>query len=344
MLRRFHSFRVGLLAAILCVPFASAFNAQADEGPAPVKAKPKPVVVQLASDEEAAEALETFKVEFKARGLRKDDKLSQRDFALQELSKVMHADVVKELGKHTKSSNEIIRILAVIYLGDMYAFPGMAGKYVDQAIKRNKKDKVLLMSGLESLGQLHFLGARKTIISMLKHRDFAVKKCAIHAVGATGDLRLIYDMLKIIGLTLKPGSTGDGESGGSEEAEEGYSWEGVEVTYDTGSPGTGDQEAAERIGKEKQAANEAAAHAANGGGTNPGGSDAGGGGQNTGRGGQARSTEELIRPIKEAMTRLTGQEFGNAGDIKGWMLVNAKGVARRMRHLNKQERKQAKGK
>ena len=159
MFRRFHSFRVGLLAAILCVASASAFNAEADaeadEGALPGKAKPKPVVVQLASDEEAAEALKTFKVEFKAKGLRKDDKLSQRDFALQELSKVMHPDVVKELGKHTRSGNEIILILAVIYLGDMYAFPGMAGKYVDQAMMRNKKDKILLMSGLESLGQLH---------------------------------------------------------------------------------------------------------------------------------------------------------------------------------------------
>ena len=40
-----------------------------------------------------------------------------------------------------------------------------------------------------------------------------------------------------------------------EVVEEGYSYEGVEVTYDTGTAGDGDQKMAEKIGKAKLAAN-----------------------------------------------------------------------------------------
>ena len=51
----------------------------------------------LASDEEAAEALKVFKVEFKAKGIKGEEKIGAKAWAMTTLSQVQHPKVVDEL-------------------------------------------------------------------------------------------------------------------------------------------------------------------------------------------------------------------------------------------------------
>ena len=189
MSRRF-AWLIALLAVCL---LAAAPAAVAEEESDPV----------LASEEEVAEALEKFKTDFKARGLTGDDKLSQKDWAMSLLAPVQHPDVVKALAKVTRDRNQTLRILAVIYLGEQQELPALAGEAILTTMKRNRKDVVLQMSALQSLGQLKYLGARDHIESLLKHRDYAIKKAAIAAVGSVGDMRMLPDILKLVGIEFK---------------------------------------------------------------------------------------------------------------------------------------------
>ena len=267
-----------------------------------------PVQGGIASDEEAAEALELFDKEYKARGLKGDDKLSQRDWAMSELVRVQHPDVVKALGKVSKSSDKTLRILAVIYLGEQTELPGLAGPWILKALKRGAKDPILVLSALQSLGNLRYLGATDELGSYLGHRDFAIKKASIQAIGQIGEMRLWKEVLKLAGVEVKTGDdvTSSKEDGGSKEevVEEGYSYDGVEVTYDTGTAGDHDQKMAEKIGKAKLAANKAAAMA----GRSGGGAGGMGGGTAT-RGGAARNPKELLPAVLQTLYLLTGERF-----------------------------------
>ena len=73
-----------LLRLIACSP------AQADEGQTPT-----PFVV--ASDAVAEAAIDVFRREYRARGLKGDERLMQRDFAMRTLAETNHPKVVKEL-------------------------------------------------------------------------------------------------------------------------------------------------------------------------------------------------------------------------------------------------------
>jgi hypothetical protein len=364
-----------LLAAVLFAPGA----ALAEEKKAPVG---PPVV----SDDEAAEVLATFKENWRAKGLKGDDKLMQRDYALEELTKVQHPDVIEALGKVSRNPDSDLRTLAIMYLSVQKAYPHLAAKHVLKAMQKSKKDTVLLMTGLQTLGELKYLGARDVLADMLGHRDFIVRKCAINAVGSIGDLRMLDEVLKLLGMkpTKEAGSSsggsgkapaegkgkgegkgGDGDGGGGgEEKEDGYSWDGVEVTYDTGTAGDHDQQMAEAIGKEKLAANKAAAEAkagktSGGGGASTGGTgtgSAGGGGGNSGgapgggassgggsgRGAASRTTEELITHVLRTLKKLTGEEFRKPSHIRYWVKKNYDSVKERLEDLDAAEKAQKK--
>ena len=219
-------------------------------------AKKKKEPLRVATLEEVHEALETFETDWKARGIPKDEIVSQRNYAMKKLAKLQHPLVIQELAKITKNRDKDLRTLAVIYLGDQQLHPHLAAQPILASMKKHKRDRGAIMTGLQSICLLNYLGARKQLIALMKHRDLAIQKTAIATVGATKDMRLLKDVVKLLGVdvdetssqaeTGKPesaaegakgadapatpssGSEGDG-GGESETVDEGYSWDGVEV-------------------------------------------------------------------------------------------------------------------
>jgi hypothetical protein len=287
-----------------------------------------------AADADAAAAVETFKTEFRAKGLTGDDRTSQRDFAMRQVSKVQHKAVVEQLATVTRNPDETLRILAVYYLGQQAALPGPAGSAVAAAMQKNADDAVLLMSGLQAIGRVRYLGGRDTIRAMLKHPNYAIKKTAIAAIGETGDLRLLEDMLLAIGFALAS-DTKDAESNSKEEVTEGYSWEGASASVDTGTAGDGDQKAAEAKAKAEMAANKAAAEAAHAG------KSGGDGGEGkSGGGGAKRTVQELIPAVVAALQKMTGEAFSGPPAVRKWARAKAAEIAERKAALDEAEKAQ----
>ncbi len=295
----------------------------------------------IASDEDAAAALDQFKTEYRARGLKGEEKLSQRDWAMSELARLQHPDIVDALAKISKGSNKTLRILAVIYLGEQTELPGLAGPRILKALKRGAKEPILVLSALQSLGNLRYLGAADQLGAYLEHRDFAIKKASIQAIGQIGEMRLWKEILRLAGVEVKSGedvNAGTDQQNNKEEVvEEGYSYEGVEVTYDTGTAGDGDQKMAEKIGKAKLAANKAAATKGKGG--------AGGGGGSvgstaTGKGGVARDPKELLPFVLRTLWLLTGERFQNSHEVAKWVRANRQTIRERIEVLNAMEKAQ----
>jgi len=234
--------------------------------------------LKLASDAEVAEALVQFKKDFKARGIPKEDVVSQRNWAMKKIARLQHPDIIEALAKITKYTNKDLRTLALIYLGDQKLHPYLAAKPILAAMKKHKRDRSVIMTGLQSLCLLKYLGARREIAALLKNKDFAVKKLAISSVGAIKDIRMLKDVLRLLGVDVdatssqstdaKTGSGQDGaktdsqkadsskkgsDSGGADEGgdaeavEPGYSWDGVDVFVPQGE----DPEAAVRAAQEE---------------------------------------------------------------------------------------------
>lgn len=234
---------------------------------------------RLATEAEVAEALAQFKVDFAARGIPKDEVVSQRNYAMKKIAPVQHPEIIKALAKITKHRNKDLRTLALIYLGDQRLHPHLAAQPILASMKKYKRDKSVLMTGLRSLCTLKYLGARKEIAALLQHKEFAVKKLAIAAVGAIDDIRMLKDILRLLGVDLDKTSTeksaggmdsaqdstgqkdsaksdatpkkadsGDSDGGGdSETTDPGYSWGGVDVFVPEGE----DPEAAVKAAQEK---------------------------------------------------------------------------------------------
>ena len=302
-------------------------DAEADKQAAP-KVKPIP---PLASDAEAEAALTEFKEAYKARGLKGDDKTSERDFAMQKIAPIQHRDVIKALAKVVKSKDPNLRIAAVVHLGEQRALPSLAGKVVADALLRSKKDVNFAITALETLGQLGYLGASPVVEQMLRHNDFSVKKAAIATVGQMKDMRLLRPMLAQVGINPDK-DLEDVEKRERREKEDGHSWEGAEASVDTGTAGDGDQKAAEKQAKEQAAKNKAEAEAAAGGKPSIGRSGGGGG----------RSTKELIHPIKKALSAMTGESFEGPTSVVKWCQENKSDIATAIEKLIKDTKAQQK--
>lgn len=322
------------LAAALAAPSAvliPAATTAAEEAPA------------VADDAAVEAALAKFKEDFKAKGLKGDDRISQKDFALATLAKLQHVKVVDALASASRDNDPIVRELAVIYLGDQKAVVGAAGKRIVEAMTRGPVPDAFRMTCLQQIGRLRYLGARDTIKDGLKSQNWAVKKSAIATAGRTGDLRMIRDLVAVIGVEVPAdgagGSGGDG-AGGKEVVSEGYSWEGAEASVDTGTPGDSDQKAAEAQAKAQADANRAAAEKSQGGGGGGPGSEGGA----RGKGGTARSPKELIPNVLGALKQLTGQAFSSPGEFKRWYAQNRADLAQKMKALDEQEKAQKAGK
>lgn len=235
---------LGLLIFVLPAASLHAEDAKKDEP------------IRLATPEELKEALAEFESDWKARGIPKDEVVSQRNYAMKKLAKFQHPLVIQELAKITKNRNKDLRTLAVIYLGDQKLHPHLAAQPILASMKKHKRDRGAIMTGLQSICLLNYLGARKQLVALMKHRDLAIQKTAIATVGATKDMRLLKDVVKMLGVDVDetsaqaetgkpevagegpktadapatPSGGGEGDGGGEgETVDPGYSWDGVEV-------------------------------------------------------------------------------------------------------------------
>jgi len=319
-----------LLAGILLIPATFAEDA-----------KDAPQKLTLASDERAQQALAEFKEDWKATGLKGDDKVSQRDYAMRKISKIQHPDIVDALGKASRSSDSDVRMIALIYLGDQKALPHLAAQHVLKAMRKSKKDIVLLMTGLQSLGELKYLGAREDIRDLIKHQEFVVKKAAIAAVGRIGDKRMLREVLAALGMKVtEDGKEPEKKESAKEVTEEGYSWDGAEAVVDRGESDNTQENADAKAKAEAQiAANKAAAEAGRSGG-NGGGGGLTGTGTGGGRGGSSRSTDELIPTILRTLKALTGEEFAKPSAIREWLVANHDQLVADQKALDEKEKAQ----
>ena len=279
------------LLALFAVPFAlaPAVGKEAEEQ------KPDPIP-PLADDDEAAEALKVFKKDFKARGKKGDEKLAEQDWAMRELTKVQHRKVVDALAKVARNKNPDLRTAAVLQLGRQRALPGYAGQAIVKVMEKNKKDTTFLMAGLESIGELRYLGSPELLVELLKHHDYAVQKNALVTMGALKDPRFIEEIIKLM-KALK--------------LEKGVKWDGVSVTHDTGTAGDGDQKAAEAAGKAQEAKNKKKGKRA------------------------AKSQRDLGPVVLEVAKELTGQEFNGSIMARKWMDENKAEVDKSIAEIKK---------
>lgn len=366
------------VASFLFAPIALAGDPPpaAPGGPAAPAAKK----LVMATPEEAAEALAKFKEDYKAKGLKGEDRLSQKDFAMSQLVKLQHPQVVEALAGVTRESDATLRMLGTIYLGDEKLLPGLAGQRVVQGWKRAPDDDALAITAMQSIARLKFLGAKEELRGALKDLSFAVKKSAISTIAVTEDIRLVSDILALVGTQLPSGKDPaaggqaddpkkDGSkmgSGGAEVVSEGYSWEGAEAVVDHGyADNTAENAEAEAKVKEQIAKNQAEAQKAasssnspsagdsggsssgpdtGGGGGGGGGSvsgGAGGGGESApGRGGGGRSTRELLPYVLGAIQRITGKTFSGPGEFKRWWTSNPEIVSEKWKACDEKEKHQ----
>lgn len=282
-------------ALLLIAPLLRPSTVRAEDEPEPVP--------PLATEEEADEALATWKADDKAaKRERGDERTAMREVAMRHLARTQHPDVADRLFKLTRDRDPDIRTLAVMYLGEQRALPGYAGPLVEKAVRAHDDDPVLVMFGIEAVETLKWRGSVKLLRDLLQHDDDGVKKVALLTVGGMEELRMIDDIIKLM-VDLK--------------IDQGVKWEGGEVTYDTGAPGTHDQEMAEKIYQEKY-------------------------GSRARRGrGAARAMRDMKPIVLETMKLLTGEEFETTAHAQEWLEANKEPVKEAQTSLGQTEKDQA---
>lgn len=272
-----------------------------EEGAPPPAAQAPPEAVAVASDAEAQEALAAFEEQFKAKGTKGDERVAARLYALKALGRVQHPLVVERLFKETRNRDADVRTEALLQLGRQSALPATAGRRVIEALEKHKGDETFVMAALECIGSLGYLGAGETLRALMKHKDYSVMKHALDTIGELKDVRLIdvvWQLLKDLKIDA------------------GASWDGVEVNYDTGAAGDHDQKMAEKIGKEKEAANA----------------------------GKGRSSGRRMRDLGpvalQVMKALTGEEFSGSIAAREWMDKNQALLEAQQKALAERERTQ----
>nr|MDJ0975541.1 HEAT repeat domain-containing protein [Planctomycetota bacterium] len=241
-------------------------------------------------------AFATYKTEFKAKGLKGEEKIGAKVYAIKTLAYTQHKKVVDQLAKLTKNRDQDIRTAAVQYLGMQRALPGYAGTKVMAAMTKHKNDSIVLISGLQAIQDLEYRACEDALRELMRHDDYAVQKSAMFAIGEMKDMRLLPDVFQL----LKKIKLAKGDK-----------WDGVSVTYDTGTAGDHDQKMAEKIGKEQMKKNE-----------------------RKGRGGGGRSQRDLGPVVEEVMKKLTGEEFSKEKEARDWLKANDENIKAEQAKLN----------
>ncbi len=244
-------------------------------------------VAERASDEDAASRLSEFKVAFKAKGLKGEERIYARVWALEALGEVQHPDIVDALAKHTRDKDPHIRTAALDQLGKQQAFPGYAGQAVLKAVQKHRRDATFVLAGMECIARLRYLGASDWLVKCIKRADYAMTKRAVETAAKLEDPRLVpflVDLLKKLRI------------------EKGFSWDGYEVSWATGSHKDVSKEKAEQIKAEGDARAKA--------------------GKAKAAKGRQGSTRDMGAHVLRALRTMTQKKFTGGADARAWLKAN----------------------
>ena len=254
------------IAALLAGPPARAQDAKAP----PAEPKKTPA----ASDEAATQAITRFDSDFRVQDTGK------RMNAIHSLARTKNDLVTERLGKLLSHPDHEIRMGAAMALDSMSHNPDKAGEILRAFITSGKeKEDEVMINCMLSLGRLLHVKAIDDMGEViLKHGNVFVK---IEGLKAYAKMKDKAALLPILDLWLvNP---------------QGYSWEGGEVTVDTGAPGTADQEAAEAAYNAKY-------------------------GNQQRRGSPPTMLKTYIQQIVETVFQITGTKMNVPTDLMKWLV------------------------
>jgi HEAT repeat protein len=287
--------RLALLLAVVPSAFARAEDPKPG-APAPVAAPAAAAIPPLATEDEARAGIEKFKAAFKNKDV------GYRATAMFALAKVQHPLAVEELGKVLTNRNLELRTAAAMAFADFTAIPGVAGARLLSTFDANGDDAVYLMTAIDGVESVRYRAALPTLIKLFKHKNGAVVKHAIFAIARLQDVRALDALLEMMK---------------EHKIEDGYSWQGGEVSVDTGAPGTADQEAAEAQYQQQYGNN----------------------------GSKPKSAAKKVRDIGQilllAMKDLTGQQFSKTSEARAWVEKNKARIEATQKALDEEQKAQA---
>jgi hypothetical protein len=263
-------------ACSLAAPVARA------EDPKPAAEVSKPVP-PLATTPQAKEAIAKFKAAFKGKDVAKK------------------AFVVEELVKLTKHRDPEIKAAAYQNLERQRAIPDVAGKAVLSGLDFKSKDLDGIIHVIDTVEALRHRGATPVLVALCRHESHEVVRAALDALGDLKDVRALDAVLELL-KELK--------------VDEGVKWDGAEAHVDTGTAGSGDQQAAEAKAK-----GEAAGKARKG--------------KASAR--RMRSAGEIVYMV---LKDLTGESFSSGKEARAWADRQKDALAARKKALDDEQRKQ----
>ena len=259
------------LAAVLGGASVRADEPQSpDPKPAPAAEKRPPA----ASDEAAKQAIARFDSDFRPQDIGK------RMNAIHALARTKNDLVTERLGKLLGHPDFEIRMGAAMVLDSMAHNPDKAGEILRAFITSGKeKEDEVMINAMLSLGRLlHVKAINDMGEVILKHGNVFVK---IEGLKAYAKMKDKAALLPILDLWLvNP---------------QGYSWEGGEVSVDTGAPGTEDQEAAEAAYAQKY-------------------------GHQKRSGSPPTMLKTYIQQIVETVFQITGEKMKVPTDLMNWLV------------------------
>jgi HEAT repeat protein len=266
------------LALAAAAMLAAALAAWAGDGDKPKDAPPaapKPVDTRpVSSDEAGKAAIARFERDFGTTDQ------GRRMNAIQSLSQTKNNLVTKKLATLLGNADSEVRQAAAMCLDGMYQDPDLAGELLRKGLSK-EKDPDVLGTMVSSIGKLFHAKALDDLGEILLNNGVVwVKIDCLRAMRRINDKRAL---LLILELWLKE--------------PHGYSWEGGEVTVDTGAPGDTDQKAAEAAYKAKYG--------------------------NQGRKGAPPTLiKTYAQEIAETVKALTGEKISNPTELMQWLCKN----------------------
>jgi hypothetical protein len=268
--------RTRLVLVALAILLASQAPAVRADGPA-APAEPRKDGRPVSSDEAGLAAIERFERAFKGRDI------GVKMGAVHSLSQTKNDLVTKRLEKLLRHQEEEVRMGVALVLADMYQNEKMAGEVLRKFITSSEENEEVMISCLLSLGRLLHVDAIPEMGEVCKkHGNVFVKIEALKAFGKMKDKRALVPILDL--WLMNP---------------QGFSWEGGEVTVDTGAPGDTDQKAAEAAYKAKY------------------------GGQQR-RGAPPTMLKTYIQTIVESVHLITGEKLKDPSELMRWMVQHEK--------------------
>jgi hypothetical protein len=276
MAKRIGGTAAAALALLLAAGTASAQEKKEGPVPAPPPAEKK-LPGPVSGDDAAKAAIERFESDFRSR----DE--GKRMGAIAALGHTKNDLVTKRLATLLLDHSSVdVRNAAATILDGQYQNTALSGEYLRRALVKEKESEVQIAIAL-SLGRIAYAEAIPDMGEVLKKDDNVFVK--IELLKSYGKMKDTRALLPILDLWLvNP---------------QGYSWEGGEVSYDSGAAGDADQKEAERQYKEKY-------------------------GNQQRKGAPPVMLKTYIQAIADAVFKITGEKLSGPNALVEWLCLHEK--------------------